>query len=84
MIFSVEQTMKEGGDKLSEEDKAALQSAVDEAKKELESDDDEKITAAYETLTNAVQPVFAKLYSQAGGAGAPGAETPDDDTEFHQ
>ncbi len=84
MIFSVEQTMKEGGDKLSEEDKAALQSAVDEAKKELESDDDEKITSAYETLTNAVQPVFAKLYSQAGGAGAPGAETPDDDTEFHQ
>ncbi len=84
MIFSVEQTMKEGGDKLSEEDKAALQSAVDEAKKELESDDDEKITTAYETLTNAVQPVFAKLYSQAGGAGAPGAETPEDDTEFHQ
>ena len=91
MIFSVEQTMKEGGDKLSEEDKAALQSAVDEAKKELESEvyrfyvgTSYRHCLVCETLTNAVQPVFAKLYSQAGGAGAPGAETPDDDTEFHQ
>ena len=34
LIFSVEQTMKEGGEKLSEEDKQTLQSAIDEAKKE--------------------------------------------------
>lgn len=86
LIFSVEQTMKEGGDKLSEEDKATLQSAVDEAKKELESDDEERINAAYETLTNAVQPVFAKMYQQAAGANSAGAPGPDgaDDTEFHQ
>ncbi len=86
MIFSVEQTMKESGDKLSEEDKATLQSAVDEAKKELESDDDERIKAAFDTLSNAVQPVFAKMYQQAQGAtgeqGAPNADG--DDTEFHQ
>ena len=31
MIFSVEQTMKEAGDKLDENDKAALQAAVDTA-----------------------------------------------------
>ncbi len=86
MIFSVEQTMKESGDKLSEEDKATLQSAVDEAKKELESDDDERIKAAFDTLSNAVQPVFAKMYQQAqGAANAEGAPNPDgDDTEFHQ
>ena len=83
LIFSVEQTMKEGGDKLSEEDKAALQSAVDEAKKELESDDEERFKSAFENLSNKIQPIFAKLYSQAGGAqGAPGGQSGDE--EFHQ
>ena len=88
MIFSVEQTMKEAGDKLDENDKAALQAAVDTAKKELESDDDERIKAAYDALMNAVQPIFAKLYQANGGAAgpdagaAPGAEG--GDTEFHQ
>lgn len=36
MIFSVEQTIKDSGDKLDENDKTALQSAVDAAKKDLE------------------------------------------------
>ena len=81
LIFSVEQTMKEAGDKLSEEDKTTLQSAVDEAKKELEADDVEKFNAAFEALSQKVQPVFQKMYQQAG-AQANGAAG--DDTEFHQ
>ncbi len=85
LIFSVEQTMKEGGEKLSEEDKQTLQSAIDEAKKELETEDDDKIKAAYETLTNAVQPVFARMYQQAGGAqGANPEAGAAGDEEFHQ
>ena len=85
LIFSVEQTMKEGGEKLSEEDKQTLQSAIDEAKKELETEDDDKIKAAYETLTAAVQPVFAKMYQQAGGAqGANPEAGAAGDEEFHQ
>ena len=84
MIFSCEQTMKEAGDKLDENDKATLQAAIDVAKKDLESNDDDKIKAAYETLMNSVQPVFAKLYQQnAGAQGGPdmgGA----DGGEFHQ
>ena len=84
MIFSVEQTMKEAADKLDDSDKATLQSAVDEAKKELESDDDDRIKAAYDTLMNAVQPVFTKLYQQNGGANADPNAGASDDTEFHQ
>ena len=89
MIFSVEQTIKDSGDKLSEDDKTALNAAVDAAKKELESDDDERIKAAYDTLMNAVQPIFQKLYQSAqGAAGAnPNANAGtngDGDTEFHQ
>ncbi len=85
LIFSVEQTMKEGGDKLSEEDKATLQSAVDEAKKDLESDDEEAFKSGYEKLTNAVQPVFQKMYQNAQTAGAQGdSDGGAGDEEFHQ
>ena len=88
LIFSVEQTMKEGGDKFSEEEKSELSAAVEEAKKELDADDEEKFNAAFETLSSKVQPIFQKMYQQAaadaqnaqGGAGnADGG-----DTEFHQ
>ena len=85
LIFSVEQTMKESGDKLSEEDKATLQSAVDEAKKDLDADNEEKFNAAFETLSNKIQPIFQKMYQQAGPQSA-GPDTNDSagDTEFHQ
>ena len=83
MIFSVEQTMKEAGDKLDDNDKATLNAAIDAAKKELESEDDDRIKAAYDKLMQDVQPVFAKLYQQAGGAQGAG-QPAGDDTEFHQ
>ena len=83
LIFSVEQTLRDSGDKLTEEDKATLQSAVDEAKKELEADDVDKYNAAAEELSKKIQPVIAKLYSQAQ-QGANGAENPAGDEEFHQ
>ncbi len=85
LIFSVEQTMKEGGDKLAEEDKQTLQEAVDEAKKELDSDDEDRFNAAYEALSNKIQPIFQKMYQQ--NAGAQGAAPDGDgagDEEFHQ
>ena len=85
MIFSVEQTMSEAGDKLDENDKSALNAAIEAAKTELASDDDERIKAAYDKLMNDVQPVFAKLYQQAGGAqGGPDMGGNGGDTEFHQ
>ena len=74
--------------KLSDEDKATLQSAVDEAKKDLEADDEEKYNAAFEELSKKMQPVIAKLYQQAGAQGAPGAGpeggAQGGDEEFHQ
>ena len=84
MIFSCEQTMKEAGDKLDENDKATLQTAIDAAKKDLESGDDDKVKAAYEKLMNDVQPVFAKLYQQNAGAQAGPDMGGADGGEFHQ
>ncbi len=83
LIFSVEQTIKDSEGKLSDEDKSTLQSAVDEAKKDLESDDEERFRSGFDELSKKIQPVIAKLYQQAGAAGGEGGSS-DGDTEFHQ
>ena len=83
MIFTVEKSITDLGDKLSAEDKAQLEEAVKHAKDELASDDDDRIKAATEKLTQESQQIFAKVYQQASGdAGASGG--PNGDEEFHQ
>ncbi|MCI9504544.1 MAG: molecular chaperone DnaK [Clostridia bacterium] len=84
MIFSVEQTLKEADDKLSDEDKETMKSAIEEAKKALDEDDEEKYRTALDELSKKIQPVVAKLYSQgaAGANGEPHQEGGDE--EFHQ
>ena len=86
LIFATEKAVKEAGDKLTEEEKATVESAVKEAKEKLNSTDVEELKKAQEDLGNATSPIFSKLYQQAGGAnGAGGASSNDgDDTEFHQ
>ena len=86
LIFSVEQTMKDGGDKFTEEEKSELNAAVEEAKKELDADDEEKFNAAFETLSQKVQPIFQKMYQQAASdaQNAQGGSADSGDTEFHQ
>ena len=83
MIFTVEKSIKDLGDKLSEEDKAKLEEEVKEAKTELESNDNERMTKAFDKLSEASQAIFAKVYQQANPQGDPnGSNT--GDTEFHQ
>ena len=84
MIDGLEKTLKEAGDKLSEEDKKTVEDAIAKAKTELESGDNDRIKAAIDTLTNEVQPVVAKMYQQAQGAQNNGGNPNDGDTEFTQ
>ena len=85
MIFQMEKALKENGDKLPEEDKLKLEELIKDAKVELESNDNDRIKAATEKLSNEAQSIFAKIYQQAGGAqGVDPNATTDDDTEFHQ
>ncbi len=85
MIFTVEKSIGELGDKLSAEDKAQLEESVKHAKEELASDDDDRIKAATEKLTSDSQQIFAKVYQQAGGAqGGPEQGAAGGDEEFHQ
>jgi molecular chaperone DnaK len=71
LIFTMERTLKESGDKIEEGDKKIVEDAVKVAKEEINTEDPEKIKAAIEKLSNAVNPVFTKLYQSQGGA--PGA-----------
>ncbi len=80
LIFSIEKTLKENGDKLSDDDKQSLEDSIKSAKEALASDDTDQIKQATEKLSNDAQAVFAKIYQQAQ-AGQPGD---DGDTEFHQ
>ena len=62
MIMNVEKVVKENGDKLSDEDKTKLNTACDEAKKHLASEDMEELKKATEALTAVSNEVFSKMY----------------------
>ncbi|MBQ9756393.1 MAG: molecular chaperone DnaK [Clostridia bacterium] len=84
LIFTVEKSMKDLADKLTDEDKAKLEEAVKEAKTELDSNDNDRMIKATEKLSNESQAVFAKLYQQAQqDPNAQGGNT-DGGEEFHQ
>ncbi len=83
LIFSIEKSIKELGDKISVEDKAKLEEEVKVAKEELASNDNDRIVKATEKLSEASQPIFAKIYQQANPNGQGPAQEPGND-EFHQ
>lgn len=74
LIYSVDKTLKELGDKVDAAETDKANTAKEELKKALESDDLEQIKAASEKLTEIVQQLSMKLYEQASqAAGAEGA-----------
>ena len=85
MIFTVEKSIKDLGDKISAEDKAKLEEEIKTAKAELETNDKEKMDNAFENLSKVSQEVFAKIYQQANPNGNPNGDANNGgDTEFHQ
>jgi molecular chaperone DnaK len=71
LIYETEKTLRENGDKLSDEDKNAVQSEIDAFKKVREGNNADEIKNAMESFTQKVYAVFGKLYQQAGGEGDP-------------
>ena len=68
LIYETEKTMRENGDKLSEEDKNTVQAEIDAFKKVREGNNADEIKNAMEGFTQKVYAVFGKLYQQQGGA----------------
>jgi molecular chaperone DnaK len=65
-IYQLEKTLKDAGDKLPADVKGKFETALADAKKELESNDAARMKTALENL----QKVGAELYQQAQAAGA--------------
>ena len=87
LVYSVEKTVADMGDKMAAEDKAPIAAALEKSKKALESNDAAEIDAASEELTKVSHKMSEEMYkkaaaeqasAQAGGAaghdGASGAE----------
>ncbi len=81
LIYEMEKQLRENGDKLTEEDKATVQSELDEFKKVKETNDAEQIKAAIEPLTQKVYAIFGKIYQQEG---APQDGAPQDGADMGQ
>lgn len=71
MIHSVEKTLKEAGDNVSEEEKNNIEAKISELKEVLKGDDKEAIEQKTQELTEASSSLAEKMYSQqqseAGG-----------------
>ena len=79
MIYETEKTLRENGDKLSDEDKNTVQSEIDAFKKVREGNNAAEIKNAMEGFTQKVYQIFGKIYQQqAGGEQGPmGGAQPD-------
>jgi molecular chaperone DnaK len=86
-VHSTEKALAEHGDKISAEEKTAIETAITELKASLESDDAEAIEAKTQTLLQASMKLGEAMYkAQAGEAGAEAPKADDGvvDAEFEE
>ncbi|MCE5323575.1 molecular chaperone DnaK [bacterium] len=91
LLYSTEKTLKDLGDKVSSEDKLAVENALSELRSAVESNDAERINTASEALQQQAYKLSQMLYEQASQAQAgapegqapegPAAETPKEEDE---
>lgn len=85
MIFSVEKTLKDHRDKVSETEAATVEAALEEAKKAVQDGDPDKINAAIDKLTQASHKLAEVMYkSPSGGGAAQGGPAPGADAKPEQ
>lgn len=65
IIYQTEKTLNELGDKVSAEEKSAVESKVEELKKAIEGDDIEEIKSKKEAVLTEFHTISQKLYEQA-------------------
>lgn len=81
-LWAVDRTLKELGDKVTEEQKAEVEAAKDELKAALEKDDLEEIKAKMKNLDEVLHRISERLYQEAQAQGAqaePQSEKNDDE-----
>ncbi|OOS07377.1 molecular chaperone DnaK [Moraxella cuniculi DSM 21768] len=66
-IHGVQKALKDAADKVSDDEKAAVEAAITALETAAKEDDVDDIKAKLEALDNAFLPVGQKIYAQAGG-----------------
>ena len=89
LVYQTEKLLRDQAEKISAEDREAVESKLTELKKALDGNDVAAVRTATDLLMNASQEFTTKLYQQAaadesagagpGDSGPSGASTPDDD-----
>lgn len=79
LVHAARKTLEEAGEHASDEEKAAIESAITEAEEALKADDKDAIDAAATKLTEATGPVAQKMYAAqaAEGQGGDAGEQPE-------
>ena len=71
MVYQIEKSLNELGDKVSESDKAPVQAALENLKEKLKGNDTAAIKAATEELQKSFYAISEKLYQNAAPQGDP-------------
>ena len=74
IIYQSEKTLKDLGDKVTPEEKGAVNAKIDELKKAKDGTDPEAIKKAVEALNTAMQPIGVRLYQQNAQQNPGGAD----------
>jgi len=77
VVYQTEKLLKEQGDKVSEDKKAKVKSAIEDLKSAVKAGNADDIKAKMETLNTEVQAISTELYSKARASGAKG-KAPED------
>ena len=64
LCFAIEKTMRDSGDKLTDDDKKTVNSAIEGVKETIKCDDINKIKESVEKLNKAWEPLVMKIYPQ--------------------
>ena len=75
-VYGAEKFLKDSGDKLEPSDRLAIESASNDLKKALESNEAKSIDRTLEALMQAQQKAAERLYQKAGDAGPSGTSGP--------
>jgi molecular chaperone DnaK len=67
LVYSTEKSLKDYGDKVSDEEKQQIESAKDELKQAIESGDTEQMKEKMEALKQASHKLAEEMYKNAGG-----------------
>jgi molecular chaperone DnaK len=75
-VYTAERMLRDTGERVASDDKTAIEAAIADVKKAIESDDVEAINRSVQTLVSAQHKAAESLYRQQSSGGAGGGTPP--------